>query len=63
MWLTALFLRRPTLAFVLIAVVLLAGFLALRSLVVQELPDVSQPGVGIGLNYSGASTTELRTRS
>ncbi len=60
MWLTALFLRRPTLAFVLIAVVLLAGFLALRSLVVQELPDVSQPGVGIGLNYSGASTTELR---
>ena len=60
MWLTALFLRRPTLAFVLIAVVLLGGILALRSLVVQELPDVQQPGVGIGVNYSGASTTELR---
>lgn len=60
MWLTALFVRRPTLVFVLLALMLLAGGLAATTLVQQQFPNVSQPTVSISVQYSGASTTVMR---
>ena len=60
MWLTRLFLQRWPLSIVFIAVTLFGGFLAFRSLIIQRLPNTELPTVGMRLNYSGASTTELR---
>jgi HAE1 family hydrophobic/amphiphilic exporter-1 len=57
---TALFVRRPTLVFVVLALMLLAGALAATTLVQQQFPNVSQPTVSIGVTYSGASTTVMR---
>ena len=39
---------------------LFAGVLSARSLIVQRLPNTESPTVGMRINYSGASTTELR---
>jgi HAE1 family hydrophobic/amphiphilic exporter-1 len=60
MWLTSLFVRRPTLVFVLIAVVSLAGSIAWATLVRQQYPNVSQPTIQIQLTYNGATTTVMR---
>jgi HAE1 family hydrophobic/amphiphilic exporter-1 len=60
MGLTKVFLERPTLAFVLIALILLAGFMALRSLVQQQFPNVVQPTITVTANYSGAPATVMR---
>jgi HAE1 family hydrophobic/amphiphilic exporter-1 len=57
---TALFVRRPTLVFVLLALMLLAGALAATTLVQQQFPNVSQPTVSINVSYTGASTTVMR---
>jgi HAE1 family hydrophobic/amphiphilic exporter-1 len=61
MWLTRVFLQRPTLGFVFVALTLMAGFMALRSLVVQEQPNSGLPGITVTASYSGASTTDLQT--
>jgi HAE1 family hydrophobic/amphiphilic exporter-1 len=58
--LTALFVRRPTLVFVLLALMLLAGVMAASTLVQQQFPNVSQPTVSINVQYPGASTTVMR---
>ena len=60
MALTRLFVQRATLGFVFVALTLIAGFIAMRSLVIQEQPDTGLPAVGINVAYSGASTSELR---
>jgi hydrophobic/amphiphilic exporter-1 (mainly G- bacteria), HAE1 family len=61
MWLTRIFLKRPTLAFVFIALTLIAAVMALQSLVVQEQPNSGLPGITISVGFAGASTTELQT--
>src|SRR5471030_1537928 len=61
MWLTRVFLKRPTLVFVFIAVTLIAAAMALQSLVVQEQPNSGLPGITISVGFAGASTTELQT--
>jgi len=61
MWLTRVFLLRPTLGFVFIVLTSLAGIMALRNLVVQEEPNTGLPTISISAPYSGASTTELQT--
>jgi multidrug efflux pump subunit AcrB len=61
MWLTRLFIRRPTLVFVLVALTLIAAVMALRTLVVQEQPNNGLPSISISVAYSGASTTELQS--
>ncbi len=61
MGLTRVFLQRPTLVFVLLALIFLAGFLALRSLPVQQYPNVVQPTITVSVSYSGAPTTVMRT--
>src|SRR5476651_1965128 len=60
MWLTSLFVRRPTLVFVLLALITVAGSIAWTTLVRQYSPNVSQPTVTVGVNYSGASPTVMR---
>ncbi len=52
---TALFVRRPILALVLSALILLAGFAALVGVEVRELPDVDRPVVTITTNFPGAA--------
>ncbi len=61
MWLTRVFLKRPTLVFVFIAVTLIAAAMALQTLVVQEQPNSGLPGITISVGFAGASTTELQT--
>jgi hydrophobic/amphiphilic exporter-1 (mainly G- bacteria), HAE1 family len=58
--LTRLFVRRPTLVFVFIALVVLAGVISGYVLVKQEFPNYDVPTIEISLTYPGASTTEIR---
>jgi HAE1 family hydrophobic/amphiphilic exporter-1 len=53
--LAALFVRRPVLAFVLNAIIFVAGMAALLGLQVQQLPNVSRPVVTISTSFPGAS--------
>ncbi len=52
---TALFIRRPILAFVLNALIVLAGVAALSGVEVRELPDVDNPVVTITTTLDGAA--------
>jgi len=52
---TALFVRRPILAFVLNALIVIAGFAGLMGADVRELPAVDRPVVSVSTNYSGAA--------
>lgn len=58
--LTRLFIKRPTLVFVIVALMLFAGILSTATIVKELYPDVSQPTVTISVQYSGASVTEMR---
>jgi len=60
MSLTRLFVRRPTLVFVLVSLMLFAGILSTATIVKQLFPNVSQPTVSISVTYNGASVTEMR---
>ena len=60
MSLTRLFVARPTLVTVFLALVLLAGTIAGFSLVQQQFPSTDVPSIQVLLNYPGASTTEMR---
>ena len=60
MWLTSLFVRRPTLVFVLLALIAVAGSIAWSTLVRQQYPNVSQPTVTVSVTYNGASPTVMR---
>ncbi|MCA3437719.1 MAG: efflux RND transporter permease subunit [Rhodobacter sp.] len=52
---TALFVRRPILAFVLNAMIVLAGLAALSGAEIRELPDVDSPVVSISTTFDGAA--------
>ena len=52
---TALFVRRPILAFVLNALIVIAGLAGLLGADVRELPDVDRPVVSVSTSYSGAA--------
>ncbi len=60
MSLTALFVKRPTLIFVTVALALLAGVLAWQKLVRQEYPNIALPAVTISVTDAGASTRVMR---
>ena len=60
MWLTTLFVKRPTLVFVLLALIAVAGSIAWATLVQQQYPNVSQPTVSVAVTYTGASPTVMR---
>jgi HAE1 family hydrophobic/amphiphilic exporter-1 len=58
--LTRLFIKRPTLVFVIIALMSFAGILSTKTIVKELYPNVSQPTVSISVQYNGASVTEMR---
>ena len=58
--LTRLFINRPTLVFVIVALMLFGGILSLMTIVKELYPNVSQPTVSISVGYNGASVTEMR---
>jgi HAE1 family hydrophobic/amphiphilic exporter-1 len=60
MSLTALFVRRPTLVTVFLALVLLGGIVGAVSLVQQQFPNTDVPSIQVLVSYPGASTTEMR---
>ena len=60
MSLTRLFVERPTLVTVFLALVLLAGSIAGLSLVQQQFPNTDVPSIQVLVSYPGASTTEMR---
>ena len=60
MHLTQLFVNRPPLVFVLVAVVVLAGAFALATLVQQNIPNIDNPTVTVSTSYPGAPPSELR---
>jgi HAE1 family hydrophobic/amphiphilic exporter-1 len=60
MWLTRLFVARPTLVTVFLALVILAGSVASTTLVKQQFPSTDTPSIQVLVNYPGASTTEMR---
>src|SRR6202140_599431 len=60
MRLTQLFVNRPTLVFVLLALIATAGCFALATLVQQSIPNIDFPTVNVSVSYPGASPSELR---
>lgn len=52
---TALFVRRPILAFVLNALIFIAGLAAFLGVEVRELPDVDQPVITVATDFTGAA--------
>ncbi|MBU2359197.1 MAG: efflux RND transporter permease subunit, partial [Alphaproteobacteria bacterium] len=52
---TALFVRRPILAFVLSALIIIAGVAGLLGVEVRELPDVDRPVITVRTDFEGAS--------
>ena len=59
--LAALFVRRPVLAFVLNAILFVAGGAAILGTQVQELPNVSRPVITVNTSYPGASAQTVDT--
>ncbi len=57
---TRLFVARPTLVFVLVALMSFAGVVSLQHLVEQLYPNVEQPTISISVQYNGASPTVMR---
>jgi HAE1 family hydrophobic/amphiphilic exporter-1 len=57
---TALFVNRPPLVFVLITLISLAGCFSLATLVQQQFPNVDFPTINTMVSYPGASPSELR---
>ena len=57
---TKLFVTRPTLAVVAVAIAVIGGLLAIFGLREQELPNVGVPIVDIIIFYPGATPTEMR---
>jgi hydrophobic/amphiphilic exporter-1 (mainly G- bacteria), HAE1 family len=60
MSLTRLFIKRPTLVFVIVSLMMFAGILSTVTIVKELYPDVTQPTITISTQYSGASVTEMR---
>jgi multidrug efflux pump len=54
--------RRPVLAFVISALIMVFGLIGLRELPLRELPDVDQPIVSVGATYPGANAEVVENR-
>jgi HAE1 family hydrophobic/amphiphilic exporter-1 len=57
---TQLFVNRPPLVFVLVALIALVGAFSLATLVQQQFPNIDSPTVNVSVSYPGASPSELR---
>ena len=60
MWLTRLCVNRPTIIFVLLALIAVVGSLGVTTIAQQQFPNVDFPVVSVRASYPGGSTTEIR---
>ena len=60
MWLTRLCVERPTVVFVLLALIAVVGTIGVMTITQQQFPNVDFPTVGVRASYPGGSTTEIR---
>lgn len=60
MWPTRLFVTRPALVFVALALIAVAGGIALSTIVQQQFPNIDFPTISVRASYPGGSTTEIR---
>jgi HAE1 family hydrophobic/amphiphilic exporter-1 len=60
MSLTRLFIKRPTLVFVLVSLMLFGGILSTATIVKQLFPNVTQPTISVTVVYNGASVSVMR---
>lgn len=58
--LTRLFVARPALVFVFMALVAIFGIYSCATLIQEQFPNVDLPVVAVQVNYIGASSTEMR---
>lgn len=54
--------RRPVLAFVISALIIVFGFMGLRELPLRELPDVDRPIVSVSASFPGANAEVVENR-
>jgi multidrug efflux pump len=54
--------RRPVLAFVISALIVVFGFMGLRDLPLRELPDVDRPIVSVSASFPGANAEVVENR-
>ncbi|VWD32011.1 multidrug efflux RND transporter permease subunit [Burkholderia lata] len=54
------FIRRPIFAWVIAIVIMLAGYLAIRSLPINQYPNIAAPAVSITVSYPGASAQTVQ---
>ena len=60
MWPTRLFVHRPTLVFVALALLAVAGAVSLATIVQQQFPNIDFPTITVRASYPGGSTTQIR---
>jgi hydrophobic/amphiphilic exporter-1 (mainly G- bacteria), HAE1 family len=60
MWPTRLFVSRPALVFVALALIAVAGSIALTTIVQQQFPNIDFPTISVRASYPGGSTTQIR---
>ncbi|HEX8806732.1 MAG TPA: efflux RND transporter permease subunit, partial [Candidatus Aquilonibacter sp.] len=60
MWLTRLCVQRPTIIFVLLALIAVIASIAIATITQQQFPNIDFPTVGVRASYPGASPTEIR---
>ncbi|MGB6984487.1 MAG: efflux RND transporter permease subunit [Candidatus Aquilonibacter sp.] len=60
MWLTRLCVNRPTVVFVLLALIVVVGSIGIATITQQQFPNVDFPTINVRASYPGGSTTEIR---
>jgi HAE1 family hydrophobic/amphiphilic exporter-1 len=60
MWLTRLCVKRPTIVFVMLALIAVVATIGILTITQQQFPNVDFPVVGVRASYPGGSTTEIR---
>jgi HAE1 family hydrophobic/amphiphilic exporter-1 len=60
MWPTRLFVLRPALVFVSLALIAVAGAISLMTIVQQQFPNIDFPTITVRASYPGGSTTDIR---
>jgi hydrophobic/amphiphilic exporter-1 (mainly G- bacteria), HAE1 family len=60
MWPTRIFVHRPTLVFVVLALLAVTGAVSLSTIVQQQFPNIDFPTITVRASYPGGSTTQIR---
>ena len=60
MWPTRIFVHRPTLVFVALALLAVTGAVSISTIVQQQFPNIDFPTITVRASYPGGSTTQIR---